>query len=174
MKPFLLGFIAAFVILPAGTLAYFRLGLADLRSDAKPPAWETQLMHSAVQASVRRSASGIQAPSTENSEDAMLEGGKLYLNGCAGCHGTPAESEEDLSHYPPVPQLPQVGTRYSKPEIHWIIQHGIRNTAMSAYGPFYSDKEMWALASFLRRIDHLPPGVLKRVQAKKAPDTGTN
>jgi hypothetical protein len=37
-----------------------------------------------------------------------------------------------------------------------------------------SDKEMWALASFLRRIDNLPAGVLKRIQAKKAPDTGTN
>ena len=45
---------------------------------------------------------------------------------------------------------------------------------MSAYGPFYSDKEMWALASFLRRIDNLPPGVLERIQARKAPGTGTN
>jgi mono/diheme cytochrome c family protein len=174
MKPFLLGFIAAFVVLPAGTIAYFRLGLAEVRSDARPPAWETQLMHSAVQASVRRSASWIQAPATENSEDAMVEGGKLYLNGCAGCHGKPGKHEEDPSHYPPVPQLSQVGTHYSEPEIHWIIQHGIRNTAMSAYGPFYSDKEMWALASFLRRIDNLPPGVAERIQAKKAPDTGTN
>jgi mono/diheme cytochrome c family protein len=174
MKPFLLGFIAALVLLPFGTSAYFRLGLAEVRSDAKPPAWETRLMHSAVQASVRRSASGIQAPPTENGEDALVEGGKLYLNGCAGCHGTPGKPEEDLSHYPPVPQLAQVGTQYSEPEIHRIIQHGIRNTAMSAYGPFYSDKEMWALASFLRRIDNLPPGVLQRIQARRAPGSGTN
>ena len=55
MKPFLLGFIAAFVVLPFGTIAYFWLGLAEVRSDAKPPAWETQLMRSAVHASVHRS-----------------------------------------------------------------------------------------------------------------------
>lgn len=64
--------------------------------------------------------------------------------------------------------MAQVGTQFSEAEIHWIIQHGIRNTAMSAYGPFYSDKETWALASFLRRIDNLPPGVLERIQTKSA------
>jgi mono/diheme cytochrome c family protein len=174
MKAFLLGFIAALLLLPIASLGYFRLGLAEVRSDTRPPAWESQLMHSAVPASVRRRASEIQPPAPGNVEDAIVKGGKLYLNGCAGCHGTPGKPEEDLSHYPRVPQFAQVGTQYSEAEIHWIIQHGIRNTAMSAYGPFYSDKEMWALASFLRRIDSLPPGLMERIQTKTAPGTETN
>jgi len=169
MKTFLLGFIAAFLFLPVGALAYFRLGLAEVRSDAKPPAWESQLMTSAVHASVRRSASRIQSPSAENIDDAIVAGGKLYFLGCAGCHGQPGRPERDLSHYPPVPQLWQVGTKYSESEIHWVIQHGIRNTAMSAYGPFYSDKQLWALASFVRRMGNLPPGSLERIRAKTAP-----
>ncbi|MGC1448593.1 MAG: cytochrome c [Candidatus Sulfotelmatobacter sp.] len=174
MKTFILGFIAAFVVLPIGALAYFRLGLAEVRSDSRPPAWESQLMHSAVRASVRRSASGIQVPPPGNVEDAIVQGGKLYFNGCAGCHGEPGKAGEDLSHYPPVPQLAQIGTQYSEPEMYWIIKHGIRNTAMSAYGPFYSDKEMWALADFLGRIDNLPAGVLERIQQKKAPGASTD
>jgi mono/diheme cytochrome c family protein len=161
------GFVAAFVVLPATVLGYFRLGLAGTSSDAIPPAWETIVMQSAVRASVRRSAMGIEAPPPGNVDDAMVEGGRLYLNGCAGCHGTPGKPGQDVSSYPRVPQLPQVGTQYSDPELYWIVKHGIRNTAMSAYGPFYSDKELWALTSFLRRIDHLPPGVLERSQAKK-------
>jgi mono/diheme cytochrome c family protein len=169
MKTFLLGFVAAFVVLPIGALSYFRLGLAEVRSDAKPPAWESALMRSAVHASVRRSASGVQAPLPAPSEEALVEGGRLYFNGCMGCHGEPGKpQQEDLSHYPPVPQLPQAGTQYSEPEIYWVVKHGIRNTAMSAYGPFYSEKEMWTLASFLHRINNLPPGVLERIQAKKA------
>ena len=168
MRTFLLGFVAAFVVLPIGALTYFRLGLADTRSDVKPPAWETRLMQSAVRASVRRGASGIQAPTAENIEDAIVEGGKLYVNGCMGCHGEFGKTGEDLDSYPPVPQLPHVGTQYSEPELYWIVKHGIRNTAMSAYGPFYSEKQMWALASFLRRINNLPPGVLERIQAKKS------
>jgi mono/diheme cytochrome c family protein len=168
MKTFLLGVIAALVLLPACALGYFRLGLAETSSDANPPAWETFVMQSAVRASVHRSAADLEAPLTENIDEAVIEGGKLYLNGCAGCHGTPGKPGEDLSSYPRVPQLPQVGTHYSQPEMYWIIKHGIRNTAMSAYGRFYSDKELWALTSFLGQINHLPPGMLDRIQAKKA------
>ena len=174
MKTFLLGFVAAFVVLPVAALGYFRLGLAEVQSDATPPAWETQLMRSAVHASVRRSAAGIQAPPQDNVDDAMVQGGKLYFNGCAGCHGEPGKPGEDLDHYPRVPQLPQVGTQYSEPELYWIVKHGIRHTAMSAYGPFYSEKQLWAIASFLRRINNLPPGVLERIQAKQSPDGSNN
>ena len=174
MKTFLLGFVAAFILVPACVLGYPRLGLAGTSSDASPSAFETLVMQSAVRASVHRSAKGIQARSPENVDEAMVAGGRLYLNGCAGCHGTPGKPREDRSSYPRVPQLAQVGTRYSEPEIHWIIQHGIRNTAMSAYGPFYSDKEMWALASFVRRIDHLPPGFLERIQTKSAAGGSTD
>jgi mono/diheme cytochrome c family protein len=174
MKTFLLGFVAAFVILPIGTLTYFRLGLAETRSDARPPAWETRIMTSAVHASVHRSASGIQAPPPENLDETIVAGGKLYFQGCAGCHGKPGKLELDLSHYPPVPQLFQMGTNYSEPEIRWITQHGIRHTAMSAYGPFYSDKQLWALTSFLRRIDNLPAGLLERILAKTPPVNSPN
>ncbi|HET6181075.1 MAG TPA: cytochrome c [Candidatus Sulfotelmatobacter sp.] len=169
MKPLLLGVVAAFVILPAAGLAYFTMGLAETASDARPPAWETRLMRDTVHASVRRSASALQAPTPESLEDSMVEGGKLYFLGCMGCHGEPGKPGEDLVHYPRVPQLPQVGTQYSEAEIYWIVKHGIRMTGMSAYGPFYSEKQLWEIASFVRRINNLPPPVLDRIKAKKPP-----
>jgi len=85
-----------------------------------------------------------------------------------------AQPGEDLDHYPRVPQLPQSGTQYSEPELYWIVKHGIRHTAMSAYGPFYSEKQLWAIANFLRRINNLPPGVLDRIQAKQSPGGSNN
>jgi hypothetical protein len=39
---------------------------------------------------------------------------------------------------------------------------------MSAYGPFYSEKQLWSLAAFLRRINNLPPEVIDKVRRKKA------
>lgn len=163
---FALGFVAACFVLPLGSLAYFELGFSPIESDARPSALETGLINSTVRAAVRRNASGLSAPHPA-SEETLVAGGKLYLDGCAGCHGTPGKPlREIVAIYPPVPQLPYVGTPYTKPEIYWIVKHGIRMTAMSAYGPFYSDDQLWALASFLHRIKTLPPGVLQRIQEK--------
>jgi hypothetical protein len=41
-------------------------------------------------------------------------------------------------------------------------------TGMSAYGPFYSENELWSLAAFLRRIDKLPPEMIEKMRAKRA------
>jgi mono/diheme cytochrome c family protein len=49
----------------------------------------------------------------------------------------------------------------------WVIQHGVRRTGMSAYGPFYSEKEMWNLAAFVKRMQDLSPAVLQGIHSKK-------
>jgi mono/diheme cytochrome c family protein len=165
-KNFVLGFVAALVVLPLGSLAYFELGFSPMRSDVKPSALETELMNSAVRAATRRNASGLSAPRPA-SEEMLVAGGKLYLDDCSGCHGAPGKPVRDIvAIYPPAPQLPHVGTQYTEPEIYWIVKHGIRMTAMPSCDPSYSDDQLWALAGFLHRIKTLPPGVLQRIQTK--------
>ncbi len=167
MKKFALGFVAAIVVLPIGCMAYFALGFSQIRADAKPSALETSILQSVVRASVRRSAAVVPNPPAAN-EDAVLAGGKLYVAGCQGCHGELGGTyEQDRDHFPPVPELPHTGTQYSEPELYWIVKHGIRMTGMSAYGPFYSEKELWSLAAFLRRIEKLPPGMIEKIRTKK-------
>jgi mono/diheme cytochrome c family protein len=167
MKRFVIGFVAAIVALPIGCIAYFALGFSPIRADAKPSALETAILRSAVRASVRRSAAGIPNPPVAD-DDSLLAGGKLYVAGCQGCHGEVGGAhQEDYDLYPSPPQLPHVGTQYSEPEVYWIVKHGVRMTGMSAYGPFYSEKELWSLAAFLRRIDKLPPAMLEKIRPKK-------
>jgi mono/diheme cytochrome c family protein len=168
VKQFALGFVVALIVLPVVGLAYFSLGFSQIRADAKPSALETAVLRAAVRASIRRSAAGVPSPPAANDDD-IVAGGKLYVLGCQGCHGDlggPYQEDNDL--YPPPPQLPHMGTQYSEPELYWIVKHGVRMTGMSAYGPFYSEKELWSLAAFLRRIDNLHPGMIERIKAKKA------
>ncbi len=167
MKNFVVGFVAPFVVLPLLALAYFALGFGDTPSDLKPPRWETAIIQPAVHAAVKRNASNLRVPSTAT-EESIIAGGKLYVMGCMGCHGEPGKPyAEDHANFPPVPQLPHVGTKYSESEIYWVIKHGIRFTAMSAYGPFYKEDQLWSLAAFVLRIDALTPVELEAIQPQK-------
>ena len=167
MKKFVFGFAAALIVIPISCVAYFALGFSPIRADAKPTALETVVLHSAVRASVRRSAAVVSVAPVANDDD-IVAGGKLYVLGCQGCHGDLGGAyQEDNDLYPAAPQLPHSGTQYSEPELYWIVKHGVRMTGMSAYGPFYSEKELRSLAAFLHRIDKLPPGMIEKIKAKK-------
>lgn len=168
MKNFCLGFAAAIVIFPLSVLAYVWVGLAGVQANVPPPSWERRLMTTAVHTSVARHAERTRPESAgpENA-DQIVAGGRLYVNGCAGCHGELGKPfQEDRSLYPPVPQLPHIGTQYTEPQIYWVVKHGVRMTAMSAYGPFYSEKDLWSIAAFVHQIRNLPPGVQERILAK--------
>jgi mono/diheme cytochrome c family protein len=167
MKNFLIGFATPFILIPLIVLVYFAFGFAETPGDVSPPAWETAIMQPAVRAAVKRNAANLSAPGAAT-EDSIIAGGKLYVRGCMGCHGEPGKPfAEDHADYPPIPQLPHVGTKYSEPEIYWIIKHGIRMTAMSAYGPFYKEDQLWSLAAFIRRIDKLTPAEIAAIQPEK-------
>ena len=128
-------------------------------------------MSVAVHAAVARSAAGLAAPATANDE-ALIKGGRLYMEGCAGCHGELGKPyAEDRSHYPAAPQLPHTGTNYTEPQVYWIVKHGIGMTAMSAYGRFYSEEQLWAIAAFLHNVRNLPPGLAERILAKPAEES---
>ena len=161
MKYFFLGVFATLVALAISIFGYLRLGLAEVRADLPPPRWETYLMYTAVHASVRRRAPELPNPVAPTDED-LIAGGKAYLGGCAGCHGTPGKHEawrNNLSLYPSPPRLPEVGTEYSEAQIFWIAKHGVRRTGMFANGAWSSDQELWTLAAYIKRINALPPRV---------------
>jgi mono/diheme cytochrome c family protein len=165
MKRFLFGFLATIGLLLAGGGAYLKLGLADVRADVAAPKWESRMMQSAVHASVQRSASKGPSPLSHTNAD-LIAGGKLYLDGCAGCHSRPGRPRRKSVYFFPPPEFAHEGTQYSEPELCWIIQHGIRRTGMSAYGD-YSKTQLWTIAAFVERMRNLPPPVLEALQPKK-------
>lgn len=168
MKLFIVGFLSGMAALLLSVTGYLRLGLAEMRGDIGPPAWESALMYSAVHASVRRHAPEQPNPIPPTEEN-LIAGGKLYVGNCGGCHGMPGKPSEDAgdSLYPPIPQLPKAGTGYSEAQIFWIAKHGIRRTGMFANGKWIADKELWTLAAFIRRIKELPPSIRRALEEKK-------
>lgn len=163
MKQFFMGSLVTIVVLAAVGIAYLRLGLAEVRGDVPPSAIESSLMRMAVRASLRRHAPEVPNPVAPTEEN-LIAGGKMYLDECAGCHGTPGMPRkwaDPLS--PPAPRLPDVGTEYSQAQIFWVAKHGVRRTGMFANGVWDSDQKLWTLAAYIYRIKNLPPRVAQEI-----------
>jgi len=165
MRDFFAGALSAIVVLAVGAFGYIGLGFAAVGADAKPGVWEAGFMRSAVHASVRREARGLQNPLVPT-DATLIAGGKLYLADCAGCHGAPGGSSSKFptTFYPEVPQLSLGGTQYSEAEVFWVAKHGIRRTGMFPQGPYYTNSELWSLSAFITRIKNLSPSVLYSIQ----------
>jgi mono/diheme cytochrome c family protein len=157
MKHFALGFVSMCALMAVVTLAYLLFGFADVRADVVKPGWYTSFHAMAVRASVHRRAPAS-SPLVPADSD-LIAGGHSYLNGCAGCHGTPGKKRETHGWFSTPPQFSETAPPYSEPEMYWIIDHGVRRTGMSAYGVFYKDIQMWREAAFLKRINDLPAAV---------------
>jgi len=108
-------------------------------------------------AAVVRHASGGTNPIPASHEN-LIAGAKVYREMCSRCHGGSRESDTTYgrSFYPPAPQFPLTRTSYSDSEMFWIVKHGIRNTAMPAWGNLLSDEEIWQVVPLIRTFDSIP------------------
>lgn len=164
MKNFFLGSLFTIIGILVVGIFYLRLGFAEVRGDVPPSTLEASLMRMAVHASVRRHAPAITNPIAPTNEN-LIAGGKMYLNQCAGCHGSPGKVRTDANALnPPAPALAEVGTEYSEAQIFWVVKHGIRRSGMFANGIWESDDKLWTLAGYIKRIKNLPPGVPERIE----------
>jgi thiosulfate dehydrogenase len=159
MKNFFLGVFTTLVVTGVGGFLYLRLGLVEVRGDAPPSKLETYLMRTAVHASVRRHAENIANPVPLTDEN-LIAGGKMYLDECAGCHGTPGREQKFADPLnPPPPHLAVVGTEYSEAQVFWVAKHGIRMSGMFANGVWHPDQKLWTVAAYIKRMNNLPPRV---------------
>ena len=159
MKNFFLGVLTTVVSFAVVGFLYLWLGMAEVRGDVPASQLEDYLMRMAVHAAVRRNAPELTSPVPPTDVN-LITGGKMYLEQCAGCHGTPGKQRKDPSGLnPPVPQLPEVGTEYTESQVFWVAKHGIRRTGMFSNGLWDSDEELWALAGYIKRMQHLPSHV---------------
>jgi thiosulfate dehydrogenase len=162
MRGFFAGALAVIVIGLIAAYVLLQSGLIPANADAKPGGLELWAANTSLKATLRR-----EAPQGANpvalTDASLIEGIRLYGQHCSLCHGTAAgdatASAVAKGLYPTPPQLATEGVE-DDPEgnSYWKIKHGIRLSGMPAWGGALNDRQMWAIALFLKHMDKLPAG----------------
>ena len=144
---FVAGLIAAPLLFALAALA------GRLPSDAtsNPPGWEMSVGMRALDASLERRSRGLRNPIEAKDAAAFAQGGKLYADNCAGCHGSRSAPSAwgSKGFYPRAPQFWQEGSDVKPEEAYSAIHDGIRYTGMGAWRDLMKTDDMWKVANFV-------------------------
>jgi mono/diheme cytochrome c family protein len=157
MKGFMFGIATMILILALGVV-FAVMGFVSMRADNPPSKLETTLAGHAMDASVARAAPKVANP-VASSEVNLIAGARLYRDHCTLCHGDPAHNKSALadSLNPPAPQFATDMPDMPENQNFYILQHGIRWTAMPGWKNALSEHQIWQLVTFLSHMHDLPP-----------------
>lgn len=152
-----------------GVALFIYSGRYDMGADA--PHWPaTQSLITALRdRSIAAHSAGLQPPDLQ---DAALisKGAGQYAAMCVGCHLAPgiANSEIRPGLYPRPPNLARV--RIAPNAAFWTIKHGIKMSAMPAWGASHDDLTIWSMVAFLQKLPDLDAAQYKQMVAAAPPD----
>lgn len=140
----------------AGIAVY--VGAYDIGADAphtKPVYW---LIEQLRDRSIAVRSRDVNVPANLMDVKRLQSGAGLYTEMCSGCHLAPGLEKSEISQglYPKAPELFRELQRSAK-EQFWIIKHGIKLTAMPAWGKTHSDELIWDMVAFVRQLPKMTP-----------------
>jgi len=153
-------------ILALGSAAFVYFGLYNIAADAPHSAPVYALLNELRDRSVAVHARDITPPADLASPKRIAAGGGLYGEMCASCHLGPGVERSELSQglYPQAPELAKA-TDLTPAEQFWIIKHGVKLTAMPAWGKTHPDPLIWDMVAFVRRLPAMPADEYRRLVA---------
>ena len=127
------------------------------------------LMEAFRDRSIEARAKDVTPPNLEDPQ-LVLKGAGQYAAMCTGCHRAPGMEESEIGPglYPQPPDLSK--TRVDPKVAFWVIKHGIKMTAMPAWGTSHDDPTIWSMVAFLQKLPTLTPAQYHDLVAKAPPD----
>ena len=102
-------------------------------------------------------ARGLEVPDLDDA-GRIAGGARHYATLCVSCHLAPGVTKSDLRAglYPHPPNLSQQEPRAARREF-WVVKHGIKMSAMPAWGKTLDDAAIWDIVAFVRRMPLMTP-----------------
>lgn len=145
-------------------------GVYNIGADA--PHWRPvySVLETLRERAIAHHARNIAIPADLDSPGRVSAGAGLYGEMCSGCHLAPGMEKTEISQglYPPAPELAR-GSSKSASQQFWIIKHGVKLSAMPAWGRTHDDRLIWDMVAFVRKLPSLSPAQYQAA-VKNAPE----
>jgi mono/diheme cytochrome c family protein len=154
-----MAFVLATLIVIAGVAgAFIYTGVYNIGADAPHSKTVTLVLDQLRERAIAQYSRNIVPPADLGSAKRIAMGAGMYGEMCSGCHLGPGIEKSEISQglYPAAPELAR-GSAHSAAERYWIIKHGIKLSAMPAWGQTHDDALIWDMVAFLQTLPNLSP-----------------
>jgi len=142
----------------AATAIFLYVGFYNIAADAPHSRPVYALLESLRDRSIAVRTGSIAVPGDLGSPTRIATGAGLYGEMCQSCHLAPGVAPTEIAQglYPAAPQLAK-DNDLSPAEQFWVIKHGVKLTAMPAWGKTHPDDLIWDMVAFLRKMPAMTP-----------------
>jgi mono/diheme cytochrome c family protein len=119
--------------------------------------------------SIQHRSKDLIVPNLEDPQ-LILKGAGQYAAMCTSCHLAPGMHDSEIRPglYPQPPNLSQ--QHFDAKAEFWVIKHGLKMSAMPAWGGSHDDATIWSMVAFLQKMPNMTPQQYKDMIAKAPPD----
>ena len=169
MKRLIITVVILCVIAAAGVGAFVWSGVYNVGADDHHTRPVYALMQTLRERSIEHHAKDIVVPNLDDPQ-LILKGAGQYAAMCTGCHLAPGMAENEMRPglYPLPPELAKF--RPDPREAFWVIKHGVKMSAMPAWGATHDDATIWSMVAFLQKLPDMTPAQYQDIVARAPQD----
>lgn len=168
-KHYVIAGLVLIVVAAIGAGAFVYSGLYNIGADDHHTKPVYAVLKTLRMRSIAAHSSDLTVPNLSDPQ-LILKGAGQYAAMCTQCHLAPgmANSEIRPGLYPQPPKLAQM--HVDPKEAFWAIKHGIKMSAMPAWGGSHDDPTIWSMVAFLQKLPAMTPAQYKDIVARAPPD----
>jgi mono/diheme cytochrome c family protein len=139
-------------VLAIGGAAFIGSGVYNIGADDHHTQFVLALIEQLRERSIAARSNAIDAHDVKDPAR-IAAGARHYAALCVGCHLAPGVTQSDIRPglYPHPPSLAQEEPQQAQ-RAFWIIKHGIKMSAMPAWGKTLDDADIWDMVAFIRKM----------------------
>lgn len=156
-------------VLAGGAGAFVYSGIYNIGADDHHSKPVSAVLQALRDRSIRLRSEDIAVPDLEDPQ-LILKGAGQYAAMCTGCHLKPGMKDSEIRPglYPQPPNLSQV--HVDPRAAFWVIKHGIKMSAMPAWGASHDDPTIWSMVAFLQKLPDMTPAQYQDIVARAPTD----